>query len=211
MKITKLKFETDFPIDFFLALNTCPRNKEERYMWAINFAKEWGLEVHSGMTRVAFVFDDFAIKLDINSTTNGCEEEYERFQVAREYEVERILLTIEKWYTSPRGVTFYIQPKCGELVYDYDTDEYTDTFDAVASALERQGYCKRKIKRYINEMPYEIEETEWVGHCVQYYGWKFMHRLMDWMQDYNITDLHGGNIGFVAHNRPVIFDYAGVR
>ena len=50
MKITKLKFETDFPIDFFLALNTCPRNKEERYMWAINFAKEWGLEVHSGMT-----------------------------------------------------------------------------------------------------------------------------------------------------------------
>lgn len=95
MKITKLKFETDFPIDFFLALNTCPRNKEERYMWAINFAKEWGLEVHSGMTRVAFVFDDFAIKLDINSTTNGCEEEYERFQVAREYEVERILLTIE--------------------------------------------------------------------------------------------------------------------
>lgn len=95
MKITKLKFETDFPIDFFLALNTCPRNKDERYKWAINFAKEWGLEVHSGMTRIAFVFDDFAIKLDINSTTNGCEEEYKRFQVAREYEVERILLTIE--------------------------------------------------------------------------------------------------------------------
>ena len=44
MKITKLKFETDFPIDFFLALNTCPRNKEERYWWAINFAKEWGLK-----------------------------------------------------------------------------------------------------------------------------------------------------------------------
>ena len=74
MKITKLKFETDFPIDFFLALNTCPRNKEERYMWAINFAKEWGLEVHSGMTRIAFVFDDFAIKLDINSTTICCVE-----------------------------------------------------------------------------------------------------------------------------------------
>ena len=78
MKITKLKFETDFPIDFFLALNTCPRDKEERYKWAINFAKEWGLEVHSGMTRIAFVFDDFAIKLDINSTTNGREEEHVR-------------------------------------------------------------------------------------------------------------------------------------
>jgi hypothetical protein len=107
MKITKLKFETDFPIDFFLALNTCPWNKEERYRWAINFAEEWGLEVHNGMTRVAFVFDDFAIKLDINSSTNGCEEEYKRFQIAREYGIERILLTIEKWYTSPRGVTFY--------------------------------------------------------------------------------------------------------
>ena len=171
MKITKLKFETDFPIDFFLALNTCPRDKEERYKWAINFAKEWGLEIHSGMTRVAFVFDDFAIKLDINSTTNGCEEEYERFQVAREYGIERILLTIENWYTSPRGVTFYIQPKCGELVYDYDADEYTDTFNAVASTLEHQGYCRRKIRRYIDKMPYEIEEMEWVGRCVQYYGW----------------------------------------
>lgn len=95
MKITKLKFETDFPIDFFLALNTCPWNKEERYRWAINFAEEWGLEVHNGMTRVAFVFDDFAIKLDINSSTNGCEEEYKRFQIAREYGIERILLTIE--------------------------------------------------------------------------------------------------------------------
>lgn len=47
------------------------------------------------MTRVAFVFDDFAIKLDINSSTNGCEEEYKRFQIAREYGIERILLTIE--------------------------------------------------------------------------------------------------------------------
>lgn len=95
-------------------------------------------------------------------------------------------------------------------MYDYDTDEYTNTFDVVARALERQGYCKRKIRRYINEMPYHETKEEWIGRCVQYYGWKFMHRLMDWMQDYHISDLHGGNIGFVAHNRPVIFDYAGV-
>ena len=33
MKITKLKFETDFPIDFFLALNTCPQEKDGRYEW----------------------------------------------------------------------------------------------------------------------------------------------------------------------------------
>lgn len=211
MKIKKLKFETDFPIDFFLALNACPQKKEERYDWAMKFAEEWGIEINSGLTRVAFLFDEFVLKLDINSTTNGCEEEYERFQVARAYGVERILLTIEKWYTSPRGVVFYIQPKCNDLVWNDDTEEYTDTYDMVAMALEQQGYCKRKIRRYISEMPYEVDEEQWIGRCVQYYGWKFMHRLMDWMQDYDITDLHGGNIGFVAHNRPVILDYAGVH
>lgn len=209
MRITKLNFETDFSINFFLGLNTCPQDKDERFSWAMGFAKEWGLEIHSGMTRVAFVFDEFAIKLDINSTTNGCEEEYERFQTAREYSVERILLTIDKWYTTPRGVTFFIQPKCGELVFDDDTEDYTNIYYEVENDLEKQGYCQRKVVNYSYEMPYEVE-VPWLARAVQYYGWKFMRRLMDWMQDYDITDLHGGNIGFVGHKRPVIFDYAGV-
>lgn len=59
------------------------------------------------MTRVAFVFDNFAIKLDINSTTNGCEEEYQRFLIAHEYGVERILLTIENG-TPHRMVSLFI-------------------------------------------------------------------------------------------------------
>lgn len=32
MRIKKLKYETDFPIDFFLALNSCPKEKDDRYV-----------------------------------------------------------------------------------------------------------------------------------------------------------------------------------
>lgn len=209
MKITVLNFETDFPIDFFLALNGCPNKKSERYKWGEKFAEEWGLEYRAGVSRGVFIFDDFVIKFDIDDDGNGCEEEYSRFYSARDYDIERILLPIEEWYFSPRRVMFYIQPRCGEAVYDNNFDEYSDTYYEISERLKNNGYCERKVKKFASEMPYTGVNTIWLARAVQYYGWKFMRRFMDWMQDYYISDLHSANIGFVGNGRPVIFDYAG--
>ena len=74
MKITVLNFETNFAIDFFLALNTCPKEADERDEWGENFAKEWGLTYRSGISRGVFVFNDFVIKFDIDADFNGCEK-----------------------------------------------------------------------------------------------------------------------------------------
>ena len=45
MKITVLNFETNFPIDFFLALNTCPKEADERDEWAKILPKNGDLHI----------------------------------------------------------------------------------------------------------------------------------------------------------------------
>lgn len=211
MKIKRLNFETDFPIDFFILLNTCPQQFDERKEWGEEVAELYDLEFHSGLTRGAFIFNDFALKFDINEETNGCAEEFEKYESAKYYGVERILLPIEEWIKTPKGVQFYIQPKCGDLLYDTQEDEYTDAYSCLVDFMREKGYCENKVERLIEDMPYEIEEVEWVARAVQYYGWKFMRKVVAWFNEEYITDLHGANIGLVANYRPVIFDYAGVR
>ena len=209
MKITVLNFETNFPIDFFLALNTCPKEADERDEWGENFAKEWGLTYRSGISRGVFVFNDFVIKFDIDADFNGCENEYECFYSARDYDIERILLPIEEWYLSPRKVMFYIQPRCGDPIYDTKLSEYSDVYFQIKSQLKNNGYCERKIKKIMNDVSYTRIDFFWLVRAVQYYGWKFMNRFVNWIEDCDINDLHGANIGFVGNGRPVIFDYAG--
>lgn len=210
MKIQKLNFETNFPIDFFILLNTCPKPLYGRKEWAIKAAEMYGLEFRSGYTRGVFVFDDFALKFDIRENVNGCAEEFERYKSARQYGVERILLPIEEWHKTPKGVQFYIQPKCGDPLYDNEDESFTAAYEDLSDFMYRHGYCERKVERLVESMPYEME-IEWVARAVQYYGWKFMRKVVSWFIDKDITDLHGANIGLVANMRPVIFDYAGVH
>lgn len=182
-----------------------------RQDWGKKIAESYNLDFRYGFTRGLFIFDDFVIKFDINEGTNGRAEEFERYENAKLYEVERILLSIDKWYKSAKGVEFYIQPKCGSQLYDAEKDTYTFDYENLAGFMLKQGYCENKVMRLIEKMSYEIEEIEWVARAVQYYGWRFMRRVVAWFNEEYITDLHGANIGLVANYRSVIFDYAGVH
>lgn len=51
MKIKKLDFETDFPIDFFILLNTCPQQFNMRQDWGKKIAESYNLDFRYGFTR----------------------------------------------------------------------------------------------------------------------------------------------------------------
>ena len=44
------------------------------------------------------------------------------------------------------------------------------------------------------------------------YGEEIFNRLCNFIEEYNITDLHNGNVGYIKRNgkfMPILFDYSG--
>ena len=99
--------------------------------------------------------------------------------------------------------------RCGDPIYDTKLSEYSDVYCQIKSQLKNSGYCERKIKKIMGDMSYTRINFFWLARAVQYYGWKFINRFVNWIEDCDINDLHDANIGFVGNGRPVIFDYAG--
>ena len=58
-------------------------------------------------------------------------------------------------------------------------------------------------------MHYDTHEY-WIARVTQLYGKKFMRSLENWIAEYEINDLHKGNIGML-NGVPVLLDYAGYR
>ena len=50
----------------------------------------------------------------------------------------------------------------------------------------------------------------WQTDVINYYGEAFFHRLMNFIKEEEINDLHRGNLGYL-NGRPVLLDYSGFR
>lgn len=55
---------------------------------------------------------------------------------------------------------------------------------------------------------YNCFNTYWLGDAFVYYGEKVFYQLMNFLRDYDIRDLHNGNIGYIGM-KPVLVDYSG--
>jgi len=53
---------------------------------------------------------------------------------------------------------------------------------------------------------FEDSDVRWLQAVINYYGDTFFHRFVQFISDYDITDFHCGNIGFIE-DRPVILDW----
>lgn len=49
----------------------------------------------------------------------------------------------------------------------------------------------------------------WLCNAIDYYGFDFVKRFIDFCDDNNITDTHNGNIGYRLDGSPCILDWAG--
>lgn len=79
---------------------------------------------------------------------------------------------------------------------------------ALRSAYEQVRRSKA-FKKINGGMHYGTHEY-WIARVTQLYGKKFMRSLEDWISQYEINDLHMGNIGML-NGVPVLLDYAGYR
>lgn len=58
-------------------------------------------------------------------------------------------------------------------------------------------------KRYV---PFE---TYWTAFVIDFFGEEFLQKLLQFIDNYGIDDLHRNNYGFTAAGAPIIFDYSG--
>lgn len=86
--------------------------------------------------------------------------------------------------------------------------------------------CQRDDKRnedgYYEDArsPYSIDYCElhdfecfnsvWVADAIEYYGKAKFNRLIEFIKEHSIEDLHSGNIGYI-NERPVLFDFSDYK
>ena len=214
MQVNKLGFETSFPIDFFIDLNNLSKRKKfncygEPYSatetFITNFCKIWDCSFCHGCTKGVFVFKKLGFVLKFNTADNraNCTEEYEAYNCAKKYGVERICAPVDIFYTAPNGEKFYIQP-FAHIFEDYEV------YATIEEMFRKKKFCERKIQQYSDSFAFSggLSTVFW-KRCVQYYGWKFMQKVQEWAEECKVEDLHDGNVGVVGNNRPVLIDYGG--
>ena len=66
-----------------------------------------------------------------------------------------------------------------------------------------------KAKNLSKEIRYIPFYTEWLASAIDAYGEEMVKRLLKFVDEYNVDDLHRNNYGYNAAGLPVVYDYSG--
>lgn len=166
-----------------------------------------GYEMHSGATRICVYHKDwdFVLKFDeAYRTTAYCSLECYHYEMAKAYRVEKVLLPIERVVTFDNGLKIYRQIK-----FTTGWNDLSPKDNKTLRSAYEQVRRSKSFKKIHDGMNYGTHEY-WIARVTQLYGKKFMRSLEDWISQYQINDLHMGNIGLL-NGVPVLLDYAGYR
>lgn len=169
-------------------------------------AKRLGAKLSWGATRWAFIFEKHqtVVKFPKYDETDEdyCELELKNYNLAKEYRVEKCLLSIEYIGTTASGIPIYIQPMYttshGDLSYPLQKK-----WDMKCEKL-RCSPVMRKIKDGCLYTPPNL----WLVRATQIYGKAFMRSFQKWSHECKVNDLHSSNVGYLR-KQPIIIDYAG--
>ena len=67
---------------------------------------------------------------------------------------------------------------------------------------------KKKSRELCSKAHIENLPARWLCDALEYYGLKKVEKLLTFIYDEDIDDLHSSNLGY-KDGRPVIIDYAG--
>ena len=180
---------------------------------ACEFLQENNMVVNFGATRGAIVprDEDFVIKFDLDFFENFCDTEFKNYQAAKEEELEEFFAEIKplgEFRILDAHMKCFVQTKAEEIYENTaeaqfspispddfeDEDEYYEAlYDREESVCDMNGDC----------LPYG-----WADRVIDEYGYDEYERLVHFLNEHDINDVHAGNVGFIRE-RCIIFDYAG--
>ena len=167
--------------------------------WNDYVADNYGLTVYSGCTKACFVSTDvdWVIKVNLCHDRDYCYDEAFNYQAAIDYGVEECFAAC---YFLDRidGHDFYIQ----EMVdVDEETSENT-CYDYARETCEEEDPTDDDVW----DAYYDFDDYSRVNAIFRLANIKA--KLIDFIYEYDIDDLHIGNFGYKGE-KPVIIDYSG--
>lgn len=168
----------------------------------------------AGASKLALIFKDFHYVIKIPFSGNYSEDDYEYgdfynagpwgswdyceaeeniYQEAKKYGIEACFAKTEKITTINK--------------YPIYKQEYVKVYDyGVSSCHTKQD--EEKVSSFCHKEDFYACECNWLADVLAYFGEQIFNKLIFFIRDNDINDLHNGNIGYIG-TRPVLMDYSG--
>lgn len=183
--------------------------------FADDLAEKYGDEVAVcyGATKLVLVdkYTDFVVKVPIKSVggcqfTNAptddedyvddyCHTEAELYKRAKERGLSKYFAKTE-YLTEYKGYPIYASDK----VYPLD-----ENYDICSDTVRNASEASNKSYSMFNNGNFRYE---WAITFIEKFGTVEFTKLIDFVEEEGIGDLHAGNVGFTDNGDPVILDYS---
>ena len=185
------------------ALNYFPQQQRENsymsvediwYMWENDAADIDNVRFTNGVSRGVFIFDDsdYVVKFSLTEDYTSFINEQELYLEAKMYGVEKFFAPIT-YLCTIGGFEFYAQKKVKSGTrMDTDGENLSEASISLLNGCNDTSFCQNDL---FDDFYDCYEEKE-------------LCKLIDFINDYNINDIHYKNVGFL-NNLPIIIDYAG--
>lgn len=130
---------------------------------------------------------------DCESGWDYCEVETEKFKMAKENALTECFAET-KFVAFINGHPIYMQEYANMYMHDGSSSNHTPVDE-------------EKVENICEENDYECFNKMWLSDVLNYFGESIFYKLMNFIHDTEIRDLHGGNLGYIGM-RPVLVDYA---
>lgn len=162
-----------------------------------------------GATRWCFVFDgdDYVYKISRNDDEeyhyDYCERELKNYEIAKTFDVEKLLLELRFVKELTNGIRIYAQSK-----FDFSHNDMDVNYNRILRKKVNSRYSPSIVRKSINHCLYNSIAFIWYARMIQLYGKKFARSFERFTKAAKVNDLHTANIGW-KNDKPIILDYGG--
>lgn len=157
--------------------------------------------------------DDYVIKFV--SSANDTEGELSCISEAEEAGVGDIFL--EEYSLKIDKVIFPENFVCNYIIvqrkisapYHYALSNYTD-LEGISKGeymANPMRYTDGTIVPYSKARSCHVTAKEWMQDVIDYYGDEYFEAFVEFLYNYDVTDIHEENVGYTDTGRPVVFDW----
>ena len=137
-------------------------------------------------------------RFDYFINENYCEIEAAVYDKAVEAGVEKFFASTQYYGKTKNNVPVSVSERVFTFFDNARVRENTDKISE--DSWSRAKELKNDFRVYISE--------EWLARAIEFYGKVMVDKLVKFILDENIRDLHSDNIGFREDGSPVILDYS---
>lgn len=153
-----------------------------------------------GLTKAVFIFQDYGVVFKVsfsNMETDHCKLEAENYRYAEEN-------GFGKYFVPCVAIPdHYICSMDANPVF---VNLYAMDYVNVDEDLNSKYCCQSEL---YDEDEMDDSQLDVVRIFSNYYEDDEISELLDFMTDYNINDIHDGNVGALEDGAPVLIDYSG--